>query len=447
MDLSAASTAAESFEKHDLEFRTITTLLNILGSSGRITLHTFEVPQRHRCYLKLLVALSSLLVRENEIVAVMAKRNASSTTFVLSSNSNETNTNRLDIRNDESTVYSAASDSAMSDCSHDNLNTQNPRFGSPAGPVQFLFESQVTNAGTDVFDADDGMDKSFESHVQAFANLLDNALADPNDDEALFTLDMYSFFQSAPKIHRRFKNSPRLKDLAIARPQFTNRAMVPSADGRFNIGGLLRSNPNGARMHAALYTFILREEIKQLGDLRASNGKPAPLVLPESLINHAFNNLEVMRFFAWESTFFAAYIDAALPPLIPSGTSTALAETPSYDPELGLRKENAQDGLSPDREGEDVGLDISTEFETGEAPTSSTAPAPVIHPCIQELRLITSNFEHLISLHRRAPKSRFRFQLIQYPPAGQSLKPWRELIHAGLPVVQRFSCASRFKNR
>lgn len=152
MDPAAASTAAESFEKHDLEFRTITTLLNMLGSSARITLNNFEVPQRQRRHLKLLVALSSLLVREHEIVAVMAKRNASGTTFVLGSNSNETDTNGLDIRDDESTVSSSASDSAMSDCSHHNLITQNPRFKSPAGPVQLLFESQVTNAGTDVFE-------------------------------------------------------------------------------------------------------------------------------------------------------------------------------------------------------------------------------------------------------------------------------------------------------
>lgn len=110
MNPSAALTAAESFKKHDLEFRTVITLLNMLGSSGRISLNKFEVPLRHRHHLKLLVALSSLLVREHEIVAVIAKRNASGTTFVLGCNSNETDTNRLGIRDDESTVSSSASD-------------------------------------------------------------------------------------------------------------------------------------------------------------------------------------------------------------------------------------------------------------------------------------------------------------------------------------------------
>lgn len=137
-------TAAESFKKDDLEFRTITTLLNILGSGGRVTLDNFEVPQRHRHRLKLLVALSSLLIRDHETVAVMAKSNVSGATV-----------------------------------------------------------------------------------VQAFTTLLSNALRDGNDESAEFALDMYSFFQSAPKIQRRFKNSPHLDRLSAAKPQFTNPLLYP----------------------------------------------------------------------------------------------------------------------------------------------------------------------------------------------------------------------------
>lgn len=130
----------------------------------------------------------------------------------------------------------------------------------------------------------------------------------------------------------------------------------------------------------------IRQEIEQLGNLRAPKRKtkPAPLVLPESLIRHAFNNLELMRKFAWESEFFAAYISATFPPPTPNVSSVTdegvSTETPPQNPEPALQTgiagtgHEGEDTSSRDGEGDrggedmglDMGLDISTEFETGE---------------------------------------------------------------------------------
>lgn len=150
MDHQTSTDAAASFVKDDLEFRTVTTLLSILKSSGQISLDNFGVPQHHRRHLKLLVSLSSLLVREHEIVAVMAKKTVSGTTFVLGSNSKEEEAVR-EIPDDVSTSSTSSSDTVMSIRSHYNLLTQNPRFGSPPGPVQLLSGTSEMKIGSDVF--------------------------------------------------------------------------------------------------------------------------------------------------------------------------------------------------------------------------------------------------------------------------------------------------------
>lgn len=257
---------------------------------------------------------------------------------------------------------------------------------------------------------------------------------------------MYSFFQSAPKIYRRFTMSKNLAGLALLQPQFpTTLSPVPSEEERVKIDAILATNAGGALLHPTLYSFvsdppevngrwlpefhrffvwflgIFGQQIEQLGVLRGTKGKnqPAPLALPKSFIDQAFNNLEGLRFFAWDSPFFVAYI-ATLLSSISQGTSVAAegASTEVGGTEVGRPE---------------LGLDISTEFETGEEQSSARAPAPVIDPIIQELRLISSNLEQLNRLQVHSPKSRFRFQIIQYPPSGQSLKPWRELIHELFP--------------
>lgn len=113
----------------------------MLRSSGQITLDDFKVPQQHRRRLKLLVALSSLLVRDHETVAVMAKTNGSGTTLILSSNPKEAaDVTGLDIPDDESPASSRF---------HQSLVTRNPPFGSQTIPVQLMLLGNP-DVGSDV---------------------------------------------------------------------------------------------------------------------------------------------------------------------------------------------------------------------------------------------------------------------------------------------------------
>lgn len=64
----------DSFVRDDLEFRTITTFLNALECHEKVRLQNFEVVPKLKPYLKILSALSSLLVRGHEIVAILPKR-------------------------------------------------------------------------------------------------------------------------------------------------------------------------------------------------------------------------------------------------------------------------------------------------------------------------------------------------------------------------------------
>lgn len=138
----ASPTAADLFEQDDLEFRTITTLLHTLGSRERITVENFQLSHQQRPRLKLLSALSSLLVRDHEILAVMPKRSARGMTLFVGSEGAEAA--HPDIRDDESTS------SWSSSSSHENFITRNPRYSDPAGPVELL-DSPSVEVGSDIF--------------------------------------------------------------------------------------------------------------------------------------------------------------------------------------------------------------------------------------------------------------------------------------------------------
>lgn len=141
---------AGMFEKDDLEFRTITTLLNILGTRERITLDNFQVSSDQRPRLKLLAALSSLLVRDHEIVAVMPKRSGRGSTLFVGAAA-ETPSEAA-FRDDEPTpsLESSAS-SASSTSSHHNYITRNPRYKDPVGPVELL-KNPTVEVGADIFE-------------------------------------------------------------------------------------------------------------------------------------------------------------------------------------------------------------------------------------------------------------------------------------------------------
>lgn len=216
---------------------------------------------------------------------------------------------------------------------------------------------------------------------------------------------------------------------------------------------MLVTNKDGTKLHAVLndlrpndptdsrrwlpafhhffiwFLGLVRQQIEQLRDLRAS--KSAPSDLSKTFVSNAFNNLACMRYFAWDSGFFALYIAAAFPPYIRSASSKHELRTDIAQSDHGGDDVPFQDEAG--EVGENIEHNIWTEFETGQDQPSATGPWAGIHPCIRELRLITSNIEHLHALERGAPKSRFWFQVIQYAPSGQSLKPWRELIHEMFP--------------
>lgn len=129
-------TAPLTETQHDLEFRTITTLLHILGIGERIDLDDFRVSMPQRAHLKLLSALSSLLVRHTEIIAVMPKRSVFGTTLFVCAGVEYTTGQYFP--HDESIT------------SRDDSVTRNREIDDPVGPVKLL-DSPTVEIGSDIF--------------------------------------------------------------------------------------------------------------------------------------------------------------------------------------------------------------------------------------------------------------------------------------------------------
>lgn len=89
MNPSPPLTSAQLFGKDDQEFCTITTLLHKIPSHDRVTLDNLYVSRQQRPLLKLLSALSTLLVRNHEILAVMLKRSVRGTTVFVGSEADD----------------------------------------------------------------------------------------------------------------------------------------------------------------------------------------------------------------------------------------------------------------------------------------------------------------------------------------------------------------------
>lgn len=75
----------DTFVQDDLEFRTITTILSALECHDKITLRNFEVVPKLKPYLKILSALSSLLVRDHETIAILPKHSQRGITLLIGS--------------------------------------------------------------------------------------------------------------------------------------------------------------------------------------------------------------------------------------------------------------------------------------------------------------------------------------------------------------------------
>lgn len=310
-------------------------------------------------------------------------------------------------------------------------------------------------------------DLSFESHVQAFGNLLNTCLQYPGDIASRSALNLYSVFQSAPKVHRRLRRSPLLRSLPrLDNAVFQNPATVrePSLTDRTAIEIVLLRNGDAGSLHPGLYWYlssgnpnpaaapfklldfhrfflwfldIVSDQVKALNKLRT--GARTPSAFPHDRISLTYNNLAHMQYFAWESGFFASYIEQANPARIPPNVDDVLVESFAGEPPLGSAESKGDGPEDIDckekqhLEEEVDRLDISTEYETGEDQRPSTATPLPVHSCVLELRLLTSNIQHLITLLGKSPFKSFELQVIQYPRSDRRAKPWRELLDELFP--------------
>lgn len=135
-------TQAQMFVEDDLEFRTITTLLHLVGSREKVQLQNFTVSPQQRPYLKFLTGFSSLLVRNCEILAILPKRSGhGGTEFFISSEEEADN-------EDDATSSSSALSTSSSEVYYLACN---PRFNDPVDIPLGLTEDLELNAGSDIF--------------------------------------------------------------------------------------------------------------------------------------------------------------------------------------------------------------------------------------------------------------------------------------------------------
>lgn len=255
-------------------------------------------------------------------------------------------------------------------------------------------------------------------------------LRDPGNQKAGVALHIYWLFQSAPKIHRLFKNSPRLRDFLIVEPQFGNLALVPSPVDQAHIGAMLVTNRDGNKLHAVLndlrpndptdsrrwlpafhhffiwFLGLVRQQIEQLRDLRAS--KSAPSGLSKTFVSNAFNNLACMRYFAWDSGFFALYITAAFPPYRPSESSkhalrTDIAQSDHGGDDVPFQDEAGEWGRTWDTT---FGLNLRQVKTNHLPPGPGLGSTPAYGSCAS-LPLTSSTYMHWSAV-RQSPGSGFK---------------------------------------
>lgn len=450
----------ESFTADDLEFRTITTLLNALECREKITLQNFEVFPKMKPYLKILSALSSLLVRDHEIVAILPKRSGSGVALLVGSDASP-----FDHQDDFPSPPPSPSQLPGSNLRH--YVTRNPRFGDRVGGgIEFAPHFDVT-VGLDldafllanwfvrnphvsismITDSHDVRKQSFEHHLQSFADLLNAAFKLPGHKTAN-ALKRYSTFRSAPKILRRFTKSAVLHGLKCDIPAQTTPTLSTFTNiERDKLAVALYRDSKGKHLHQQLYsyltttagqsvppslhmchtffTWLLSELEGEIRALSAVQRHDPPDVFPTALLKSTMLHLEVLQYLSWESDFFSEYVESVRP----SRAGQEVIPTDQVD------TQNLSNELE---EEEETGNDIGTEFETGEDPPTdvNSQRPPALHPWILELRLITSNIHQLKHLLGRLPMREplsFSFQLIQYGRSGKQLKPWRELVQELFP--------------
>lgn len=108
---------SDRFREDDLEFRTVTTMLYILGSRDELGPDTNSVAPRMERHLKLLASVSAMLVMNHEVIAIMPKRSVAGLTLFIGPEPNP-DTDGVDVVEDE------GDDDAFSSL---HLVTKNPR--------------------------------------------------------------------------------------------------------------------------------------------------------------------------------------------------------------------------------------------------------------------------------------------------------------------------------
>lgn len=251
-----------------------------------------------------------------------------------------------------------------------------------------------------------------------------------------------------------------MNELLKLQPHF-NVAYFPSPEDQSQIDAILSAN-KGSTSHSVLYNFlddppvdpqewlpefhgfflwflrILTTQIKRLTKLRGR--EEIPRGLSGSQIKDAYRNLGVLQYFSWQSPFFAEYISVvfARPIEDPHDIATNVAAmrlSSELDEDVSPPQTSEEEPQGEERV-DNMGRDIATEFETDEERALVTTPGEDTHPCILELRLISSNIQNLDKLVRWTPRTRFRSQTTQYPPAGRSLMPWRDLMQMLFPGLE-----------
>lgn len=75
--------SSDKFREDDLEFRTVTTLLYLLDSHDEQSADTSPISPRMDRHLKLLASVSSMLVMNHEVIAIMPKRTSAGLTLFI----------------------------------------------------------------------------------------------------------------------------------------------------------------------------------------------------------------------------------------------------------------------------------------------------------------------------------------------------------------------------
>ncbi|KAL0634869.1 hypothetical protein Q9L58_006229 [Maublancomyces gigas] len=436
--------SSDKFREDDLEFRTITTLLYLLGSHNQRGSDTSPVRRRTDRYLKLLPSVPSMLVMNREVIAIMPKRSATGLTLFICPEP-VPDMDGVDAADGEESEKDRISDSVT------------------------LMKIPVVNIGDNIFEfIVCNWDQPFEAHAQAIARLIG---ACKPGDKSWVRLANYSLFQSAPKAARRFATDVFFELLTS----------LPAANGEYNVPAdfpdlteldkeHLRSlfafaDDDLADRFRFLKQFLYRDdshisdnprpflqdlhgffvlhlcEVKRnfdaLKDLRGGKTPPSVRTLAHA-VQRARGVVEDLHHFVWNSEFFKWYITVYQRQAI---SARYIELTRPKSPALEHEQDIPGEGLADDIQ-RTVNEDADDEDQDNEAEIADFAPdfemtGDLLHPLdgpadkiYSWLRVVTSTFHHTLRFKRTMPDAALNldFQVIKYPISDGMMKDWQETV-------------------